>query len=365
MRKLPQIRQQVGQLLIMGFDGVEPIERLRGLLRRLQPGGVILFKRNIVDPRQTWELLRDCRESVTSPMFLCVDMEGGTVDRLRDATAPAPSVEEVTASAKKKTFREHGRVIGEEVRALGFNTDFAPVLDLRQPASRSVLGTRTASCDPKEATIYAREFLRGLRQARVLGCGKHFPGLGEASLDTHQELPSVEKPWRRLWEEDLFPYRALRRELPFVMVAHAAYPAVTNDATPASLSPRWIHDILRKKVGYRGLVVSDDLEMGGVLAAAPIEAAAVQTLGAGADLFLVCHNEEHVLAAYEAVVREAERERRFAARVSQASRHVLAFKKKAGELRRPAPKPTPDGIERLRQRIRAFSQQVKSATVVM
>jgi len=365
MSKLPQIRQQVGQLLIMGFDGVEPTEKLRDLLARLRPGGVILFKRNIVEARQTWELLRACRESSAVPMFLCVDMEGGTVDRLRDAIAPALSVEEVAASAEKKTFREHGRIIGEEVRALGFNTDFAPVLDLRQAASRSVMGTRTASHDPKEATIYAREFLRGLRQARVLGCGKHFPGLGEASLDTHHELPSVNKAWPRLWEEDLFPYRALRRELPFVMVAHAAYPAVTDDATPASLSPKWIRDILRKKIGYRGLIVSDDLEMGGVLSAAPIEQAAVETIRAGSDIFLVCHNEEHVLTAYEAVVSEAERDRKFGALAAAASARVLAFKKKTAELRRPAPMPGAERIERLRQRIRAFSEQVKTATVVM
>lgn len=349
----------------MGFDGVEPTEKLCALLARLQPGGVILFKRNILDAQQTWELLRGCRESVGIPMFLCVDMEGGTVDRLREAVAPAPSVEEVAASAEKKTFREHGRVIGEEVRALGFNTDFAPVLDLRQAASRSVLGTRTASPDPEETAVYAREFLHGLRDARVLGCGKHFPGLGEASLDTHQELPSVEKPWRRLWEEDLFPYRALRRELPFVMVAHAAYPAVTKDATPASLSPKWIGDILRKKIGYRGLIVSDDLEMGGVLAAAPIGQAAVETMRAGSDIFLVCHNQDQVVAAYEAVVREAERDRRFAARVAEASRRVLAFKKKAPELKRPAPVPTPEKIERMRHRIRIFDEQVKTATVVM
>ena len=140
--------------------------------------------------------------------------------------------------------------------------------------------------------IYAREFLRGLGDAGVLGCGKHFPGLGEATLDTHRELPSVDKPLRKMWTEDLLPYRALRRELPMVMVSHAAFPAVTKYRTPASLSKKWIADILRKKIGYCGLICSDDLEMGGVLAAAPIEEAMIGHIRAGGDLGLICHQEE-------------------------------------------------------------------------
>ncbi|MGC2321379.1 MAG: beta-N-acetylhexosaminidase, partial [Terriglobales bacterium] len=291
---MKSLHAQVGQLLIMGFDGSEPTPGLLQMLTMLQPGGVILFARNILEARQTWDLVHACRETVETPMFLCVDMEGGTVDRLKNAIAPAPSVEVVAKTDDKKIFRAHGRLIGEEVRALGFNTDFAPVLDLGFAASRSVLTSRTVSDDPKQAVIYAREFLKGLTDARVLGCGKHFPGLGEGNLDSHEMLPVIAKSWKRLWAEDLAPYRALRRVMPFVMVAHAAYPAVTKTGIPASLSPKWIADILRKKIGYRGLVVSDDLEMGGVQAAAPIDEAAVDTLRAGADMFLVCHNEAHV-----------------------------------------------------------------------
>ena len=253
------LHEQAGQLLIMGFDGSEPTPGLRQMLVMLKPGGVILFARNILDARHTWELLRVCRESVETPMFLCVDMEGGTVDRLKNAIAPAPSAESVASTQDKKLFRAHGRLIGEEVHALGFNTDFAPVLDLSFAASRSVLTSRTVSHDPKQAAIYAREFLKGLGEARVLGCGKHFPGLGEAHLDTHQMLPLITKPWKRMWAEDLYPYRALRREMAFVMVAHAAYPAVTKSGIPASLSTKWITEILWRRIGYRGLVISDDL----------------------------------------------------------------------------------------------------------
>lgn len=354
-----ELRQQAGQLLILGFDGSELTPRLRALLTELQPGGVILFAPNIVEPAQTWELLRDCQSAVSTPLFRCVDLEGGMVDRLKLVLAPAPAVATVAAAGKRSLFRRHGRLIGDEVRALGFNTDFAPVLDLGFPASRSVLGTRTASDDAKKVSLYAREFLRGLRAAGVLGCGKHFPGLGEAALDTHHELPAVEKPWPRLWAEDLYPYRALRREMAFVMVAHAAYPAVTRDRTPASISRKWIAEILRQRVGFRGLVVSDDLEMGGVLAATPIEQAAVETLRAGADLFLVCHQEDWVRRSYEAVVREAERDRGFARRVQQAARRVLAFKRRTRAMRAASSAPSKQAVEKLRSAMLRFSDEVE------
>ena len=309
------LRAQVGQLLIFGFDGTEPSARLRTAIGTIQPSGVILFARNIVEPRQTWELLKEVRGLSTAPMFRCVDMEGGTVDRLKAVIAPAAAAADVFATGRKKLFRQHGRLIGEECRALGFNVDFAPVLDLGLEPSRKVLASRAVSASPKETVAYAKGFLKGLGDAHILGCGKHFPGLGEANLYTHHELPAITKKEKRLWSEDLYPYRKLRKELPFVMVAHAAYPDVTCDRTPASISRKWIADILRTKIGYRGLVISDDLEMGGVLAAGSIEHAAIETLRAGADLFLVCHKEEHVWATYRAVLKEAERDQRFAALV--------------------------------------------------
>ncbi|MCI0348675.1 MAG: hypothetical protein L0Z53_04550, partial [Acidobacteriales bacterium] len=245
----------VGQMLIMGFEGTEISGRLKTCIAALQPGGVILFASNLVNARQTYGLLRECQKLVRTPLFTCVDMEGGTVDRLKKIIAPAPSAADVFASGNRAWFRQHGRLIGDECRALGFNTNFAPVLDLALPPSRVVMTSRAVSPDPKQTVIYGREFLRGLQESRVLGCGKHFPGLGEATLDSHHHLPTIGKPWVRLWKEDLYPYRMLRRQLPLVIVAHAAFPEITRDEVAASLSPRWINDILRKRVGYRGIVV--------------------------------------------------------------------------------------------------------------
>ena len=353
-------RSGLGQLLIIGFDGTALTPSVRSLLARVQPAGVILFARNIDSPGQTFQLLRDCRKPVKNPLFTCVDLEGGTVDRFRNVLGPSPSPAEVFATGDRKLFRKHGQILGANSHALGFNVDFAPVLDLAFEASRKVMGSRAVSADPRETIKYAREFLAGLNTAGVLGCGKHFPGLGEGVLDSHHQLPVIEKPLKKLWAEDLLPYRELRRMLPMAMISHAAYPQVTRDRTPASLSKVWITDILRKRIGYRNLIVSDDLEMGGVLSAAPVGEAAVEFVRAGGDLCLVCHREDFVLQAYEALVTNAERDRKFAARVAESTRRVLAFKNKwSKKLRAPGKAPSRAAVEKLTRNLWEFQEQIR------
>jgi len=346
----------------MGLEGPETPPATARLLTSMHPGGVILFARNILSPHQCAQLLGICQTAVKTPLFRCVDLEGGTVDRLRNIIAPAPSVADVVATDSDKLFEKHGRLIGEEVRALGFNVDFAPVFDLNLQEARHVLTSRTVSHDPKQVIRYVRKFLKGLRSASVLGCGKHFPGLGGANLDTHKELPKIARTWEQVWEEDLMPYRELHKQVPFVMVAHATYPnAMPKDkATPASLSDRWIGRVLRKKIGYRGLIISDDLEMGGVLAAASMEDAALQTIRAGADIFLVCQKEEFVWRCYEAVLQEAERDRRFAEVVTRAADRVLKLKAATKGLKATvAEEPSEPEVQKLTAHMREFAEEVQ------
>jgi beta-N-acetylhexosaminidase len=351
--------QSIGQLLIVGFDGTGMSSRLSSLLQHVQPAGVILFARNIKSAEQTWNLLRDCQNSVSTALFTCVDMEGGRVDRLRDVLGPAPSAADVFATGNRKLYHKHGQVIGKNCRALGFNVDFAPALDLAFEASRTVLSSRAVSTDPRRTVVYAREFLSGLRKAGVLGCGKHFPGLGEGKLDSHHELPVIEKPLKQLWSKDLVPYRTLRHQLRFVMVSHAAYPQVTHDRTPASLSKVWINDTLRKRIGYRHLIASDDLEMGGVLSTAPIGEAAVAFIRAGGDLCLVCHCEDYVMQAYEALIKAARGDRQFYRRTTESTRRVLSFKKQSARVLRGGKMPSSTTIEKLSRRLWEFSEQVR------
>jgi beta-N-acetylhexosaminidase len=353
------IRRDIGQLLMIGFEEAELDASLASLLQRIQPSGVILFARNIQGPQQTHKLLQDCKKSVSAPLFTCVDLEGGRVDRFRKVIGPSPSAADVFATKDRKLFRKHGKVIGELCRTLGFNTDFAPVLDLALKASRTVMSSRAVSANPKQVVVYAREFLAGLKSAGVIGSGKHFPGLGEANLDTHESLPSVAKPWKKMWEEDMYPYRVMRRDLPMVLVGHATYSGFAKDGVPASLSKKWIADVLKRKIGYRGLIVSDDLEMGGVLAAASIEEATVEFVRAGGDLCLICRQREFVERGYEALIKECERDKRFARRVSESAAKVGAFKKKSAEFKPKTPQPTTEKIGKLSRQLWEFSEQVR------
>jgi beta-N-acetylhexosaminidase len=169
----------------------------------------------------------------------------------------------------------------------------------------------------------------------------------------------IEKSMKRLWAEDLVPYRTLRRQLPLAMISHAAYPRVTHDRTPASLSKVWITDILRKRIGFRNLIVSDDLEMGGVLAAAPVGEAAVQHIRAGGDLCLVCHREDYITQAYEALLSTTARDAKFARQVEEAAGRVLAFKKKWRRMMRSGKPPSAAGVGKLSRKLWEFGEQVR------
>jgi beta-N-acetylhexosaminidase len=217
----------------------------------------------------------------------------------------------------------HGELIGRGVRAFGFNTTLAPVLDLGLPESAGVMGSRTAGVNAAEVAAYAREFLDGLKAQGVAGCGKHFPGLGGGRLDSHFDTPRIERDFETMDREDLSTYRSLARQLPMVMVNHAAYPKTRGGDMPATASSFWIEEVLRKRIGYRGIVFSDDLEMGGILKRMPMEEAAVAAIRAGMDTVEICHSPELILRAYEGLLSEAERSAAFRRIVEARSRDVV------------------------------------------
>src|SRR5215469_426281 len=349
---------ELGQLLVIGFEGTEMSPPLSDLLHRVQPAGVILFARNIVNSQQTHKLLKSCQAAVGKPLFTAVDLEGGRVDRFRDVMGTTPAAAEVFTCARAQLFRKHGEIIGRNCRALGFNLDLAPVLDLAFEASRNVMSSRSVSRDPQQVVRYARGFLAGLNSAGVIAVGKHFPGLGEGDLDSHEDLPVIDKNFAALWEEDLVPYRAMKRELPMVLINHANYPAVSHDRLPASLSKKWITDVLRRRIGFRGVIVSDDLEMGGVLKAASVEKATAEFVRAGGDLALICHAQENIEAGFEALVRACERDAKFRKRAAESTRRISLFKRKHAKRLRPQPAPTQEKIERLSRQLWEFSEQI-------
>jgi beta-N-acetylhexosaminidase len=360
----PTLRHAAGSLLIVGLSGTELTALERAWLKLVRPAGVILFRRNIVDALQTRALLNEATALCAPHSFRCVDLEGGTVDRLRDALAPMPSAQAVAIAArqtgKASLAREHGELIARAIKAFGFNTTLAPVLDLALPASASVLGSRAAGATAEEAIDYARNFLAGLAAQNVAGCGKHFPGLGGGFLDSHLETPAIHRKLRDLNREDLAPYRELRDELPMVMVNHAAYPETPSKNTPASASPYWITTVLRQRIGYRGIIFSDDLEMGGILKFMTIEEAVITAIRAGMSMIEICHTPELILRAYEALIAEAERSPAF-------SKLILARAKQTARQRETLfasgvfPALTTKQFEALRARILRFAEIIKEA----
>jgi beta-N-acetylhexosaminidase len=265
-----------------------------------------------------------------------------------------------TRTKKSSLIREQGELIAQSVKAFGFNTTLAPVMDLALPTSAKVMGTRAASSTPLGVSEYARNFLAGLAKHRVTGCGKHFPGLGGGTLDSHLETPSIQRTMRQLLREDLLPYRDLRHQLPMIMVSHAAYPQTPGGNRPASASPYWITNVLRKRIGYRGLIFSDDLEMGGILKFMPIEEAAVAAIRAGMDLLEICHSPDLILKAYESLLSEAERSAAF--RRLLLARAAQSAKQRTKLFARGIPSAlSASNFASLRTRIQRFSQTISNS----
>jgi beta-N-acetylhexosaminidase len=358
------LRQAAGSLLVVGLGAMELTALERAWLKLVRPAGIILFRRNIADAALTRLLLGEATALCAPHPLRCVDAEGGTVDRLRDALAPMPSAQAVARAArnlpKAKLAREHGELIAREVKAFGFNTTLAPVLDLGLPESAKVMGPRCAGASAGEVVAYAQEFFPGLASQRVMGCAKHFPGLGGGTLDSHLETPSIGRTWATLWREDLEPYRALRDQIPMVMINHAAYPATAGKECPASVSRFWIETVLRRRIGYKGIVFSDDLEMGGVLKFMPIEDAAVEAVRAGTDMIEICHSAELILRAYEALISESERSAVFHKllldRARQSERKRARFVSS-----RFSAVPNPRQFDALRRQVLKFGEMVAAA----
>lgn len=356
------VRRAAGSLLVVGLAGMELTGMERAWLKLIRPAGIILYRRNITDVKQTRAMLSEAMSFCCAHSATFVDVEGGVVNRLNLALAPIPAAQSVAAAmlrtGKKVLAHQHGELIAQAAGAFGFKTSLAPMVDLALPASAEVLGTRAAAAAPADVIMYAREFLAGLKSRGVAGCGKHFPGLGGGALDTHVETPAIGRNWDEMWSEDLVPYRELSSEMPIVMMNHAAYPRTPGKELPASVSKFWIGEILRKRIGYRGIILSDDLEMGGILKFMPIDEAAVAAIRTGSDLVEICHHPEPILLAYEALVTEAERSEAFRKILLERARRTTQLKAKT------FPKAMPRALsdkqfEALRARILAFNETIE------
>ncbi len=301
-------RERAGQLLWIGFDGTTASPALLRFMRRIQPGGIILFGRNIENARQVRALNDAFHRELRIPPFIALDQEGGRVNRLRSilGASPAPLI---LASGPKATtmLRRQAGATALALRTLGFDVNFAPVLDLSDAGTPNGIGDRALGDEPNRVISLARVLLQTFLEAKILPVGKHFPGLGSARSDTHESLPSIDRARPRLWSSDLLPYRRLSARLPMIMVGHAHYPALQGrDRVPATLSRRILHDLLRRRIGYRGYVLTDDLEMGAIDSTLDGGALAVKSFMAGSDGLMFCRSPERIEEAQAALAQAIE-----------------------------------------------------------
>lgn len=349
MGEQQELRLDVGRLLWVGFEGVQAPARLRNMLREGRAGAVVLFKRNLCTTADDLvdlealvalnaELHRHTEQGVGHRLLVAVDQEGGRVQRVRaPATVWPPMLcfDRLEDEPALSLAEQVGFAMGRELAVLGFDVDFAPVLDVHTNPDNPIIGNRAFSTIPERVADRALRFARGLERAGVLACGKHFPGHGDTSTDSHLDLPRLEHDLDRLRAVELAPFaRAAAAGLPMIMTAHVVFPAI-EEGVPATLSRRVITDLLRGELGYRGLIVSDDLDMHAISQNFDAGEAAVAAVEAGCDALLLCRDVDTQDRAYEALVRRAEARPEFRERVGAAASSVRALER--AQNRAPAP----------------------------
>jgi beta-N-acetylhexosaminidase len=308
------IEEKIGQLFFIGISGPSFDTATEALMSEIHPGGVCFFSRNIKDPNQTRDLLHHLSQSQHIPLFLSIDQEGGLVDRLRRVMTPAP------AAAKFRNvpdIKEFAAITAESMRILGFNMDFAPVVDViteqREDAGNGMY-SRGFGRDRDDVVELAGAFLTSLQHNGVIGCLKHFPGLGSARVDSHEELPLIDICEEELRSTDLYPYASLLgANVQMVMIAHAAYPNSNlqqedqnGRLLPSSLSFNFVSRLLRDEMGFSGIAITDDLEMGAIVRNYGIGEACKMAFEAGNDMLAICAGREHIEEGRNAITKAVE-----------------------------------------------------------
>jgi beta-N-acetylhexosaminidase len=305
---LRDIRRHVGQLAIAGFAGTSIPADLRQLAREFDLGGVILFARNVEAPEQVAEISREAQSMAQElPLWVSVDQEGGRVARLRAPFTVWPPMITLGRSGDEALAARFAQALAAELRAVGISLDFTPVLDVHTNPKNPVIGDRALAERAEDVARLGRTIIATLQENGIAACGKHFPGHGDTGTDSHHELPLIEHPPDRLRAVEYVPFRAaIDAGVAAIMTAHILVPAY-DEHHPATLSPHIVDGVLKKELGFAGLVVSDDLGMKAVSARYGLADAAVRAVGAGCDVVLFCGvDQDEQARALEAVIRAVE-----------------------------------------------------------
>jgi beta-N-acetylhexosaminidase len=314
------LRHQIGQLLIAGFDGHQIPPELRSLAKAFGLGGVILFARNVAEPEQVAEVSFDAARLVPDlPAWVSVDQEGGRVARLKAPFTEWPPMATLGRSGDVKLAERFAKALAAELKSVGITLDYAPVLDIHTNPKNPVIGDRALAEKAEDVARLGATVVRALQGEGIAACGKHFPGHGDTSTDSHLELPLVEHPPDRLRAVEFLPFKAaIDAGVATIMTAHVLVPSL-DEQRPATLSRHIVHDLLRDELKFEGVILSDDLEMKAVAAEYAVPDSAVMALQAGCDGVLICSGDHDTqAAALEALVHAVEEGRLAVARVDDA-----------------------------------------------
>jgi len=304
------LAKSIGQHLFIGIEGTELNPQNRRLLETIRPGGVVLFRRNISTKKQLLKLCHELRVELSFSPLLAIDQEGGRVNRLVDIVGAVPSVQSLIESNDPALARAFGQTIARWLRKFAIDINFAPVLDLAlaEDSLDNGLQSRCWGRTSEEVVRWAGAFLDGLESGGVASCLKHFPGLGGANVDSHEKLPRIERSRKDLLSEDIQAFVPFLTRASLLMIGHASYPALDDiqKNIPASVSSKIIQELLREELGYKGLVLSDDMDMGAITKYGRIGDVAVKSFIAGSDVLLICHTPEKMVEAHEALIHAAE-----------------------------------------------------------
>ena len=317
---------RAGSFFVLGFEGLEAPAYLKRLAERHDLGGTILFARNIVGGAQVRALNEELHALPSGrPPLTSVDQEGGKVRRLRPPEfGDYPSARAVGVEGAL----EHGRRMGRELKDLGFDLDYAPVLDVDTNPDNPVIGDRSFGSDPETVAVAGEAFLRGLQEGGVLGCGKHFPGHGDTSTDSHHALPYVDHPRDRLEDIEIEPFRRLLAAgLRVLMSAHVLYRALDPDR-PATFSHPILHGLLRRELGYEGVVTTDDMCMAGASGLGDLPEACTEAFAAGCDLLMICHQQERHEEAVAHLEEAFRRSNALQRRAEESTRRLRALRER-------------------------------------
>jgi len=328
---------EIGQHLIGSFAGGAVPPELRSLAREFDLGGTILFSRNVEAPEQVAELAGELEAlGRSTPAWVSIDQEGGRVARLKEPFTRWPPMAVLGRAGSEELAERFSRALARELTAVGITLDYAPVLDIHTNPQNPVIGDRALAERADEVARLATVIIRTLQSEGVAACGKHFPGHGDTSADSHVELPLVEHPPERLRAVEFEPFRAaIAQQVAFIMTAHVLVPAL-DEQRPATLSPLIVQQLLREELGFDGVILSDDLEMKAVSARMPVAAAAVDAIRAGCDGLLVCSGDIEVQAAtLEALVRAVESGEISTSRLTDAAKRLRRAKERFLATERP------------------------------